>query len=579
MKFRLGSDFYKALALFSQAGCPFTQAGSLPPQVERNHPLTVSSAAAPGGSDYQTGGAARSLPSTAESDQITLIPSHVTSIRSSYRPSKSSSTACRSDPHPSKYSTMAYDTSRGLPCSENPHVSPFSANRSRLPALLRTGAHQHETRSSSSLEVPRNNILPSSSDPIGAAAGAAVSCADDTSQPAFASTEPRPWTAPTFVPQRYSQMLPPKRELPFKASSTTSETRREFFKNGQAGSETVARNSLDSISGITTGSNPQTKQGVDHGSSDQPKKAPTKRGTKAIRGTRSATTASRSRKKSSAVPEESPVPSVDELLRRSQRISERRVGVASRSHDDGEASMDALSTSTRHAERPEEDQPGYEPSNIDTQTLLARVDERQRLREPKRKDSTKFHEESDLLPCAKRIAPNSRSIATASPSRAAAAQTPAADYQGAVSESLKIGNMRHSNAPAVPYSSTAHDIHHYMSQERDEMPPSAQKPIEQVSAMYLDTGNSNPPERRPLADISNSVQPSRPHPVASGSLMALMRDPDFARSPEIAQWADLPREEQDAALETWMCQQLESESFAALLRTLEGKWQRIFFGR
>lgn len=58
-----------------------------------------------------------------------------------------------------------------------------------------------------------------------------------------------------------------------------------------------------------------------------------------------------------------------------------------------------------------------------------------------------------------------------------------------------------------------------------------------------------------------------------------MNDPNFALSPEDGDWADLPPAEQDIALETWMCQQLESESFLALTKKLEGMWQRVFFGK
>lgn len=583
MKFKQGSDFYKVLAIFSQAGCPFTQAGSLAPHTHVHthvaHPLSASSAAASGGADKQTGMPVRSLPSTADSNQRTLVSSHVASIPSSSRPSTSSSTAYRSDSRPPGYSALAHDTSRGLPHSENPQISPFSPNSTALPAIPHTSVHQRDTSRPASLVVSKNHFFPSSSDPIGAATNTAFSGAEDASEPVSFTTGRRPWTAPAFESQSLSQMLPPKRELPFKASSTTSENRRKSPGNSQASSDVLASNSVDSMSVESMRAATQTKRPADNQPSDNQKNAPKIRTTKAMRATRSATAASRSGKTSSQLPDESPVPSVEEFLRRSQRVSERQAGVSSGSRDDGEASMNTLCLGTRRAIRPEGDLPDDEARKIDTQALLARVDERQRLREPNRKNTTKLQGDMDFLPHAERIASDRHSSVAPSPSHGIEFQTSAGESQRALSRSLESGSTGYSAIPAVPRLGDANNTHPCVCQEEDEMLRTAPKAVQQMPRRKPDRGSSNSPERPALADITNIRQSDRSHAGISVSLRALMNDPDFAESPEIAQWANLPREERDAALETWMCQQFENESFAALLKTMEGMWQRIFLGR
>lgn len=176
--------------------------------------------------------------------------------------------------------------------------------------------------------------------------------------------------------------------------------------------------------------------------------------------------------------------------------------------------------------------------NIDTQELLARVEERQRRKLIKGKDVTNDSEDVFL---------------------AAAMHWDAFEAGPEVPAPSPCSDRVQTTA----VSSTPHTSH------------------EHIAAKPTETDEADAIERRsqPLADITNVVQSSRSEGIANSAARALMNDPDFVKSPEIAKWADLPAEERDAALETWMCQQLESESFATLLKTVGGMWQRIFFGR
>ncbi len=244
MKFKLESDFYKALALFSQAGCPFTQAGSLAPQPQLSRPSTASSAITPGSLACQSRENLRQAPSTADSDQGTLVPSLCTSIHSSSRPSTSSSSMWKSELGASMYSNTAYDTNKGPPYPEKALVSPFFSESNRAPTVSDQTFHQQEKSSPAQHQAPRHPSFPSSSDPVAAAAGRRVNSGHHTASLPFGTIKPRPSTAPTFESQRLSQMLPPKRELPFKVSRTTLETSR-----GEASSSAAPANASVNSSG------------------------------------------------------------------------------------------------------------------------------------------------------------------------------------------------------------------------------------------------------------------------------------------------------------------------------------------
>jgi hypothetical protein len=477
-------------------------------------------------------------------------------------------------------------------------VSPFFSEPNRPLAISNAILHQHNERKPAQNNIPQPQFFPSSSDPVATAPSMAVSRGNDVSQPAFSPAAPRPSTAPTFESQRLSQMLPPKRELPFKVARSTSGISKRAQTSDQA--ETREENrTIDDFAGNITGSTTQNKQATVKVPSNVPKKAPAKRATKASRGTRNTATTSRSRRKQSVLKDDSPVLSVEELLRSSRGLSEKQ-SATNPTEDDGKkaclsskdpktigfksgvASDDLAGSPTLdegHAKWPEERPTAYRYSNIDTQALLARVDEREQRKNAKRKDDTEIHEGRNHLPPSKHVVSNTALDLAAQPPRDDEAVLSAAGSRKAACKGGMTGGSSHTDIALLPKMTGVSAVCGYGTQENDVLPPSAQKPVEETSAGSVNREDSRAPERSPLASISNAAQPGRSHTIAGSSMIALMNDPDFAKSPEIVKWADLPVEERDAALETWMCQQLESESFATLTKTLEGKWQRIFFGR
>ena len=594
MKFKLASDFYKALALFSQAGCPLTQAGSSASQTHIARPLTALSAVAHPNNACQSTESLKSAPSTADSDQRTLVPSCHTSMQTSSRPSTSSGSPWKSRSEAFSYSIPAYDLGRTLACSEKPQLSPFFSEAKRPPVIMDTNFRQHEKRSAAHEEARTDCFLPSASDPTAASTSQAVGSEHRTLRSYPDPTAPRPSTAPTFHSERLSQMLPPKRELPFKVSRITSVSSREDPKSGQAPSTVKAGNSdTSAMNGL--GSIVQVKHLKNHVPSEALKAPRARRATKAARGTRDTAVASRSCRKSAVSKESTPVPTVEELLRRSERLSEKQAvvnlaendaskvsvpisssAVTKLGHDlHNEAPMEASAMTEGRAKQLEDRLTAYKCRNLDTQTLLARADEHQRRQNFKRKSVEEADERSSPLPPSKRIASDAQLNPAALP-------PPGDGVQEATEEAAtaygRVGHSRSGDMRFLPKATSVNASHGYDSQENDGVRPSAQKSMKELSADLVDVGNTKHSERPSLAEISNAAHPGPPHPLVSNSTMSLMSEPDFAQPPETAEWANLPPEERDAALEAWMCQQLESESFVTLMKTLDGMWQRIFFG-
>lgn len=529
----------------------------------------------------------RSAPSTAGSDQRTLVPSLGTSMQSSSRPSTFSNRAWKSESgNVSAYTPTANGTSRGHPFAGKPLISPFFFDSTSPPKIPSPSFRQYEEHSFAQHKAPAEPDFPCSSDPVAAVTDTMFSSAHNPSWPGLDPRARRPSTAPVFESQTFSQMLPPKRELPFTISRTASDTRKSLMGSGQASFETtdnVFGNSAAKFAGAAA----QHKQRNEQSPSEVPRKIPAKRVNKAIRVTKNAAPATRSRNKSSMVEDDSRVPDVEEFLRRltAQSANEARASSAPsvdpaatdfRDEVESEAQGEAFAMIERLEKQPAERLAvtAYHHSNIDTQALLARVDQRKRRPNTKRKDVT----ESDgalALPLSKRIASESRLNQEILPNPADRVQRPMMDVPEATTASMTLSNSKTRDIPTPPDRITMTSRRHD-SQENNGIPPSAQIPPDETSSRSIDTGDSNPTERRPLANISNTV----PSPIfVSRSIAALLNDPGFAKSPETAQWADLPPEEREAALETWMCQQLESESFATLTKTLEEMWQRIFFGQ
>ncbi len=339
-------------------------------------------------------------------------------------------------------------------------------------------------------------------------------------------------------------------------------------------------------------------QNTDHLSSEVPRKAAAQSATKASRAARSSASGSRSRRKPALLENDSPVAGVEDILRRSRRLSQKQAGNNRTDKDSTKFSAPLLLTTKAElrqapdsmgctetiargegpAEEHEQDPAAPQNPNIDTQNLLARVDVH--LRQQRTKRSVAPESRGNSTPPSKRIATEARLGLAATALPYSGASMPVDEIPGRATGSRGLGDSNLGTVPALRRALDVNSVQSYDLQENDGIPPSAPKPDEELPNKSGDDGMLGYPERQPLADISSTVvQPRASHTVTSHSLMALMNDPNFAKSPEVAQWADLPPDEREAALETWMCQQLESESFATLLKTLEGMWQRLFFGR
>lgn len=594
----LGSDFYKALALFSQAECPFNQAGSVAPAAKISSSFTASPAIPPHGTVFLPRDSLRSAASTAESIQRTLPSGLGGSMHSSCRPSTSPSTTWKSEQGLQSYSMPAC-TGRSIPYSgEKASVSPFSSESIR-PPIISTYFHQDETCGSMEHKAPKDHFCPSSSEPLTAVTDRAVSSRHGNSHPTSGPEAPRPSTAPSIHSERLSQMLPPKRELPFKVSRTTSGVKRRVLRSHQASGDAQA-NKSDNPPADSTDSAAGVKESTDHVTSTLAPKSAIKLPSKETAITKKFAAASRSRKKASVFDNDSMVPSVEELVRRSHEQIVKEVSTHTKQQNantlcettiapaitrlgddlNNETHMGDLAMDEGYGKQSEAGLTAYQYSNIDTQTLLARLDQHQRQRQLHAKgiDATETGKElTPLLPS--KPAPLDVThglVALPHPDEAqtyivgsseAAIRRAGADVGriSDISTSFKVGNVNTSQKCNL--------------QEDYSVPQSAQKPAEERSARSTDIGNLRAPEGQPVAVVSNVAQPGQPQAFANSTMMALMSDPAFAESPEMAQWTDLTREERDAALESWMCQQLESESFATLLKTLEGMWQRMFFGR
>lgn len=597
MKFKLSTDFYEALALFSQAGCPFTQAGSLPLQAQSTCPQVASSAIVLGNTACRPTETLRSAPSTAGSDQRTLVPSLGTSIRTSSRPSTSSSSTWRFEPGLSTFSATAYDTGRGPAHPQKSLISPFFSDSHLTPKISTHAFHPHQNLNRAQHRVPIDPSFPSSSDPLAAVVGATVGDGHHTVGPSLGPLAPRPSTAPTFDTQTFSQMLPPKRELPFKVARTLGGSSKGQSEYNQELSYLRPRKA-DSIAARSIVSNPRVDHYTDHLPSEAPKRAPAKHATKATRVTRNTAATLRSRKKSAIPMDDKPVPSVEELLRRSETLAGVPAGIDYQDKDaknfpghlttsnsnvpknnvENAARPQVLAMSEGHAREPEERMGIYQDSDIDTQALLDHIDEHQRRQIGKCKDVANTRRESSPISPPKRVTSNMHP-GTVRPLPNDDIHLPMVEFPEAATGHVDMAGSSVPATSSLPAATSVDAVYGHGSQEDEGIFLSAGMPVEDIPATSIGPETTKPAEPPALVNISNLAQPERSHTFATSSLMALMNDPNFAQSPEIAQWADLSPEERDAALETWMCEQLESENFATLMKSLEGMWQRIFFGR
>lgn len=88
--------------------------------------------------------------------------------------------------------------------------------------------------------------------------------------------------------------------------------------------------------------------------------------------------------------------------------------------------------------------------------------------------------------------------------------------------------------------------------------------------------NFNPEDsglRKPFSPFQATGASTRRPQIPAESAMS-----DILSSPDLKSYLSTPAAERSARLESWICQQLESDGFLALCQDIEGTWKRIAFG-
>ena len=344
--------------------------------------------------------------------------------------------------------------------------------------------------------------------------------------------KPRPSTAPSAQSQGLSEMLPPKRVLPFAKSVSRIELEASETTNG-VGEALLPTFTPDEDNGLQPSSLVSS-----HSLELETQSAPPKAKSNRARAKKTSTRVTkkpavpRSRKKAASL-----VPSVEELLRRSQESGKVVTSIS---------------------------------NNIDTQALLAKVEELQ-ASTTKQAQAKK----SGLAPNVAQAATvadlqDQRPVPLGSPSRMrlrsglslSSEPAPQARTTRSVPEVSDSQGNSHGRSQAVPLSS-------------QDPPPDS-----------LNAASDAQPIRPALSEqLQNTVPtlcgPSIQHlnnPLP-GPLASLLQGPGFAGSPDLVQWAKESEEERRASLETFICRSLQDENFYQLCKDLEGTWQRVFLGK
>jgi hypothetical protein len=359
------------------------------------------------------------------------------------------------------------------------------------------------------------------------------------SHPPINLYEPRPSTAPMIESQGLSEMLPPKRDLPFPKPIPRSGTKAS--KNTKYMAEIVLpalapkeNNKIPATSSLPSDSQELETQSAPP--TAKVKRAPAK---KTCARVTKKPAAPRSRKKAASMREASPVPSVEELLKRSQESAK---GVITMS------------------------------KTIDTQALLARVEERQAV-----------------VSCQNPISKHSVAPSFAHDATAAAREDPSevalAPLRPTGREQVTDLSLSEEQGPQAKIFTTVTEVHDF--QERRHSSSQAVPAVGQGNPPdFLAAAPNPPPVRQTLSEqrqniTSTSCDPSV-QPLANpltGPLASLLRDPDFADSSNLAQWAKNPEDERRASLETFICRNIQDENFFKLCNDLDGTWQRVFLGK
>ena len=357
------------------------------------------------------------------------------------------------------------------------------------------------------------------------------------SHPPINLMKPRPSSAPVKESQGLSGMLPPKRDLPFtkplskrssKASTTTSDLAEAPSPALPLKEDTRLRPSPSMASHSheleTQSAPPKAKS----------KRAPAK---KAPARVTKKPAVPRLRKKATSIRAASPVPGVDDLLRRSQ-----------------ESAHDVTSMS----------------KTVDTQALLTYVEECQAIA-----TNQGLAEKSRLAPSFAEAA----IVTERQDLRTYPLDAPLRVGQASDSSLLKEPE---SQAENVPSATEVLDSHLVGNRQVQIVPTSTQG----TPSGSLTAASDPNAVRRVLSELPHNTIPALCEPPAQplatplpSPLASLLQDADFAGSPNLAQWAKEPEEERRALLETFICQSLQDENFFQLCKDLNGTWQRVFLGK
>ena len=359
----------------------------------------------------------------------------------------------------------------------------------------------------------------------------------NSSHPPINLYKPRPSTAPSIESQGLSVMLPPKRELPFTKPLSKSSSKASKTTTGMAEAPSPALPPKEDHGFRPSPSMPSHSHELETQSA--PPKAKPKRALakKAPARVTKKPAVPQSRKKAASIRSVSPVPGVEDLLRRSQEPAK---GVKSMS------------------------------KTIDTQVLLAHVEERQAIA-----TNQGLVEKCSLAPSFAQAA----TVTERQDLRTLPLEVPSRMGQALDSSLLKEPESQAENV----LSATAVLESHLVGNREVQMVPT----VTQGTPSGSPTANSDPNAVRcELSELPQNTAPTlcKPsvQPLANplpSPLASLLQDADFAGSPNLAQWAKEPEEERRASLETFICRSLQDENFLQLCKDLDGTWQRVFLGK
>jgi hypothetical protein len=210
------------------------------------------------------------------------------------------------------------------------------------------------------------------------------------------------------------------------------------------------------------------------------------------------------------------------------------------------------------------------PKTIDTQALLARVEERQNMincqnltsrhdaASSKAWETTGLQQNQGEVSLPLQHPTGKKQAKRLSMVDESASQTTAsisvAEVDGSLEGYSKQSQGRPSGQGPLP-----------------DLPLAAPTPPPICQALLEQSLNTAPISSKP------SLQPLA-NPLTD-SLPSLLRDPNFLDLPTLAEWAKAPEEERRTSLETFICRSIQDENFFKLCKDLDGTWQRVFLGK